>query len=255
MVDAPDDHQRRTVAEICPERRQVDSAREQVLLLHHVLDRVAGKGFERSTDLESALLGLPPDHDRVQELPARQQLSPSPHLSAPNLHSVTVPAQVEQRVVRQVHEWDARVGEQGGAHVRVVQRRRLSAVKDRRRTGADQVLGRDPVQVGVVDQGDLARLETLHQVLGSPPGPKRTAHGRTRRAGGAEGHGRPSLGSVCLMRDGAVAQPPSVLDRRCIAGLGAQHPHELLDHFLPLEPADLRKRLAIPAGLLDREMP
>ncbi len=178
VVDPPDHHQGRAVAEVGPERRHVDATGKEVLLLDHVLDGVPGERFERATDFAPALLGLAPDDDGIEEIAARQHLAPPPDLPATHLNSVTVPAGLEQRVVRKVDEGYSRVSEQGGAHVRVIQRRRWPAVQDRRRPGGDEVLGGNTVQVGMVDQCHLPRLQTLDEVLGAPTSPQGAAHGR-----------------------------------------------------------------------------
>ena len=58
-------------------------------------------------------------------------------------------------------------------------------VDDRDDAGIDQRVGRDQVDVGVVDDGDLARLESLDQILGAAVG--------TRPCGDDDvGAGRPS---------------------------------------------------------------
>ena len=57
VVDAAHDDQRRAVAEVGVEARQVDAPRQQLALLEHVLDRVLRERLERVADLAPALVG------------------------------------------------------------------------------------------------------------------------------------------------------------------------------------------------------
>ena len=57
MVDAAHDDQRRAIAKVGVEARQLDAARQQLALLEHVLDRVLREGLERVADLAPALVG------------------------------------------------------------------------------------------------------------------------------------------------------------------------------------------------------
>ena len=57
VVDAAHDDERRAVAEVRVEARQLDAPGEQLALLEHVLDRVLRERLERVADLAAALVG------------------------------------------------------------------------------------------------------------------------------------------------------------------------------------------------------
>ncbi len=66
-----------------------------------------------------------------------------------------------------VDQRDAGVHQDAGSQVRVAARDRRDGVDHRRHPGLDQRLGADPVQVGVVDDGDLPGPQSLGEVLGA----------------------------------------------------------------------------------------
>jgi hypothetical protein len=82
-------------------------------------------------------------------------------------------SQVEDLCLGGVDEADpgARQHQRPGVRILAVGRRRR--VHHRRDPAGDQLLGRDPVDVHVVDHGHVARLQPLHQVLRAPAEPRR----------------------------------------------------------------------------------
>ena len=80
VADAADDDERRAVAEVGREARQLDPAGEQLALLAHVLDRVVREALERLADLLAARLGLGAHALEVEHLAAREQLALAQHL-------------------------------------------------------------------------------------------------------------------------------------------------------------------------------
>ena len=77
VTHAAHDHERRAVAKVGGEARQLDPAGEQLALLAHVLDRVVREALQRLPDLAPAGLGLRPHAREVEHLAARGEHSPS----------------------------------------------------------------------------------------------------------------------------------------------------------------------------------
>ena len=147
----------RPVAEVGLEARHLDLAREQLALLLHVLDRVAGEALERLADLLPALLGEGEHPLRVLRLAAGDHLTAgTQHVAAAQHDRVPVVEQVEERRRGRVDQVDARLHEEERAHVRVVTAGRGRAVDHALDPACDEVLGGDPVEVQVVDDGDVA---------------------------------------------------------------------------------------------------
>ena len=67
-----------------------------------------------------------------------------------------------------VDEGDAGLDDAQRPGVRVAPGDRLVGVHDRDDAARHEAVGRDPVEVAMVDDRDLAGLEPLHQVLGAP---------------------------------------------------------------------------------------
>ena len=136
---------------------------------------------------------------------------------------------------------------------------RVAAVRGRRRVehgphaGRDQLLGRDPVDVEVVDDGDVAGREPLDQVLGAAaepgdaldrprPGPRRSA---VRAAQGSDGDWRWPRSEVnrsgkrrkarVAQASGGREQLAGVAGRRLVGAAAAEHAADLLDDPLAVE--------------------
>ena len=157
MTDAANDHERGAVAEVGGEARHLDLPGEQLALLAHVLDRVVREALERLADLAAAGLGLGAHAGEVEHFAAGRAPRPS-RVTSPSRTVIASPSEssIEQRIVRQVDQVDARFDEQLGAEVRVGAAGGGAAVQHRADVRGDQLLGRDPVDVEVVDQRDIA---------------------------------------------------------------------------------------------------
>ena len=165
VADAPHNHERRAIAEVRGEAGQRDPAGQQFALLAHVLDGVVGEALERLADLQAPRVGFRADALQIEHLPACERLArritsasarPPSHGSIRTVRGSPSETRVEQRVVGQVDEQDARFDEQLGPEVGIGAAGGGAAVEYRDRARGDQLLGRDPVDVEVVDQRDVA---------------------------------------------------------------------------------------------------
>jgi hypothetical protein len=95
---------------------------------------------------------------------------------------LAVPDVLEQVGADVIDERDARVEQQLRAHVRVAPADAHRGVDHRGDLVLDERLRADPVQVGVVDDGDVAGAQPLGEVLGALVHPR-----RRRDAGQADG--------------------------------------------------------------------
>ena len=118
-----------------------------------------------------------------------------------------------------------------GPDVRVAAGDRRRGVDHRADAGLDERLGRDPVEVGVVDDRDLAGREPLDEVLGPAVDP---GHGRTTASTSrldAPGHQRPRAPAARRRSSSlGVARGPLAL-----SGVSRQHPRQLDDPVLGAE--------------------
>src|SRR5689334_8320906 len=76
----PCEHGRGAVTEVGGKARHLDAAREQLVLLAHVFERVQRKALDGLADLEPARLGLGSYALGVEHIPARQRLAVAQHL-------------------------------------------------------------------------------------------------------------------------------------------------------------------------------
>ena len=133
VTDAAHDDERRAIAKVGREARQLDPARQQLALLAHVLHGVAREALERLSDLTPPGLGFGTHAIEIEHLPAREELPLEQHLARDRLprcaarrarrrpaqrfpghhgQPVSLGQRLEQRVVGQVHEQDARFDQQ-----------------------------------------------------------------------------------------------------------------------------------------------
>ena len=98
-------------------------------------------------------------------LPGGQQGVAPPQVVADEAQLLTLRDEVEDAGADVVDERDPRLGDEQRADVGVAARERRRSVHHGRRGGPDEVLGRHPVDVGVVDDGDVPRAEPLDQVF------------------------------------------------------------------------------------------
>ena len=121
----------------------------------------------RRASVSARTRSRPSTSPRASSSPLRST-SPTTRSAGPSATTTTgspSESSVEQRVVGQVDEQDARFDEQLRAQVRIGARRGRAAVEHRRHARRDQLLGGDAVDVLVVDQRDVAAHEVVDQQL------------------------------------------------------------------------------------------
>ena len=142
-----------------------DAVENEVLLALDVLHRVRGEGFELDVHAGPRVLLVGGDRLRRLNGSGRDELLPCVHLAGlrhaharafADLHDVG-PAVVDQRHPRRVEDSRSEVG--------VSPRRRFRRVDDDERVARHEGLGGNPVDVRMVDDRDLARPQTLRQIL------------------------------------------------------------------------------------------
>ena len=165
VVPAHDDH-RVPALDLRAQRRQLDRLERDLRLLADVLERVLGELLELVADVGPRRLhraSMTSATSRtcpraISELVARH------HAVGLDVHDLTLgdrhhlgPDVVDER--------DARLDDPDRPAVRVPARDRRRRVDHRAHAGGDEALGRDPVDVGVVDHRDLAGLHPPGEVL------------------------------------------------------------------------------------------
>ena len=196
---------------------------EQLALLLHVLDGVAGEALERLADLLAALLGELADRLGVLDVAVRDDLVAAQDLAARARRSGRrrrdrsnsgAPGDVDQV--------DAGLDQQQRAHVRVVAARGARAVDHRLDAAGDEVLARHAVEIVVVDDRHVARTQALDEMLGAlaePGDPRdldRAALRRRVAVGGRDGHGGDSTDAPrpARARAARAARAPRACARR-----------------------------------------
>ncbi|MBW3608566.1 MAG: hypothetical protein KY463_09455 [Actinobacteria bacterium] len=184
VVDPSHDDQRRVIAKVGVEARQLDPPGEQLALLEHVLDRVAREGLERVADLTAPLIGGGAHGGRLLHRAGRDDLGTAQDLAAADRDRVAVLESSEERVVGQIDQMDARLDEQQRPHVRIGPGRGCAAVEHREHTRGDEVLGGHAIEIAMVEDCDLARSKRLDDELRAPAEPS----GSGQLAGNGNGH-------------------------------------------------------------------
>ena len=144
---------------------ETGAAEQEVSLLVHVLEGVAGEALEPVA--ERPLRGVHRAQDRVAALP-----QPDGDETVADVDPVPVQAQaiplvhlVEQQWPHGVDERHAGLGEDQRPEVRVAAADRRCGVHDPAHSGVHEALGGHPVEVLVVDHGDVAGPQPLHEIL------------------------------------------------------------------------------------------
>ncbi len=141
VTDAANNNERGAVTEVGGKARHLDLPGEQLTLLAHVLDRVVGETLQCLTDLVAASLGLSEHAREVEHLPTGHRLPAARHLTITHGDRLAVGEHLEQRIVWQVDQMDARFDEQLGAEVRIGAAGGRTAVQHRADVRGDQLLG------------------------------------------------------------------------------------------------------------------
>ncbi len=211
---AADDDQHVAVAEDRFGRREVDAAGQQVGLFAHVGDGVLGELGQRLVDPLALFLQLQLQLGFAEDAAAQHLLG---RRSAPCRRRCVTrsPSFSSSKGVRpgDVDQPDPGPGQHQRPGVRVGAVGGGRGVDHRGDAGGDQLLGRDPVDVDVVDHGDVARAQAFDQVLGalaeaSGPFDRRVGSGPSAsseqggQATATDGGHAPRLGQPKLDRQG-----------------------------------------------------
>ena len=175
-------------AELRLDRRQLDRLERQLRLALDVLEGVHGEPLELAADRGARRVHGGLDLVGGERVPGGDQLVATPDLGAFDTNLLALAQAVEHVLTGSVDERDAGLHDANRAAVRVAARDRLTGVHDRGYAGSDEPFRGDPVEVPMVDDGDVARLEPLHEVLGPAVDASRAGQG-PRRARATPGHG------------------------------------------------------------------
>jgi hypothetical protein len=153
------------VAEARPERREVDPLGEQAALLAQVAHRVVGERLERLGHPPLLLGQGPLELGRVQQAPAGEARAVAEDARAAHGQELAVADFVEQRRPRRVDQPHAAADEEQRPRIREASGLRVGHVHDDAHARLDQLLRRDAVEVGVVDDCDVVRGQPADEVL------------------------------------------------------------------------------------------
>jgi hypothetical protein len=171
------------VPEAGAERRQHEPRREALRLVAQVEQCVLGERLERLRE-PALLLGQRRLERRRVELRARrEERAVAPDLAARDPHDLPVGEIVEERRPGRVDQAHARADELERPRVRKRPAGGGRDVDDDPHAGLHELLGRDPVEVGVVDDRDVLGPQALDEVFRPPP--------EARRPGNLAVHARP----------------------------------------------------------------
>jgi hypothetical protein len=157
-----------TVAKTRCELGELDAFSEQLSFLSQIPHRVLGERLERFGD-PAALFG-----ERVLELVLREHAARGKARAvaieprAPDCHQLALVNLVEQICTRSLDQAHAAAHEGERAGIRKAARVRRADVDDNAHARLDKLLGRDAVEVGVVDDRDVVGREAPHEILRSP---------------------------------------------------------------------------------------
>jgi hypothetical protein len=145
-----------------------------------VLDGVLRERLERLADALTTLLGQLLQRRRVLDLAAGDDLAVAQDVAAAQDDGVALGQLLEQRRAGHVDQVDARLGEQQRPSVGVAIAHGACAVDDGLDAGRDQVLRRDSVELGVIDDRDVTGLQSLDEELRALSEPHDATHFATR---------------------------------------------------------------------------
>ena len=171
MTRPADDDERVPVAEAGLERGKVDPLGEQPSLFAEVAHRVVGKGLERLRDATPLLREARGEVVRALDLARGQARAVAEEIRAPDGEHLPVVHVVEQLRAGGIDQADAAAHEQQGTGVGEATALRVRDVHHHAHARLEQLLGRDTVEIGVVDDRDVARREASSEALGAPVEP------------------------------------------------------------------------------------
>ncbi len=152
-----DDDQHVAVAELSPGRRQGQVADQELALLADVGDRVLRELRKRLVDPGPLLVEALLEDVERQLRPRGDHGSVHADLPTAQLNHVAVAELLEERRRRHLDEAHARAGEQHRPGIGIAAGRKRRDVHHRGDPAGHEVLGRQPVEVRVIDHGDLPR--------------------------------------------------------------------------------------------------
>ena len=187
VVVAADDDEGVPAAELRLDRRQLDRLERQLRLALDVLEGVHREPLELAADRGTRRVHGGLDLVGGDRVAGGDQLVAAPDLGAVDANLLALVQAVEHVLTGTVDKRDAGLDHSDRPAVRVPARDRFAGVHDRAHARSDEAFGGDPVEIAVVDHGDVARLQALHEVLGPPVDANRSGHGR-RRTRATPGH-------------------------------------------------------------------
>ena len=155
VAGAADDDEHRAVAQLGAQRRQLQPPGQQLALLDHALDGVAGERLERGADVGAQRLVPRRELRRVEHPPGGDEPPGAADLAVVQLDRVAVLKELEQVVVEGFDEVHAGLGEQQRAHVRIGAGGARLRVDHRRDARGYEVLAGHAVEVAVRDDRDV----------------------------------------------------------------------------------------------------
>src|SRR4051794_25048709 len=188
VVVAAHDDQHVPALDLGADLRHADTLEEQLLLLAEIGHGVEREGVDLVRQPGPGLLELLLEDLGGEQGPGHEHRTVRiQQLAAGDDDALAPPDAAQHRLPHVVDEGDAGLEQDARAQVRVAPRHRADRVDDGADPGGDERLGADPVQVGVVDDRDLARLQPLGQVLGATVQARDTAHLRRLGVAAQEG--------------------------------------------------------------------
>ena len=172
VVTAHDD-ERVAALEVASQRGQRERLEHQARFLVDVLERVGGEALELGADGRARFLHRRFDLGRGEYGTPGEQFAVAPELALLDAHDVAFVHAIHAVDTDVVEEDDPRADDADGPPVRVTPRDRRRAVHHRDHAGFDEAVGRDAVEIAVVDDRDVARLQARDHVLRAPVDPRR----------------------------------------------------------------------------------
>ena len=247
--------------EVGVQRRELEGLEHDLRFALHVLERVDREPLQLAADR-----GARGGHDRLDLVRVANDALADELVVAPDLavlgdaDDVALVESLEQLGPDPVDETDARAEKADRAAVRVAAADRVVDVEHRDDPGVDEPVGRDAVEVAVVDDGDLAGFGPLHEVLGPAVDADRAGDHRLLGdlAGGPEpevhdGDLRRRLAAACRRGLRRFEQLGGVPARRVRAEAG-EHPRQLGDPRVAVDGRRARDRPAAELALRHRDL-
>ena len=151
------------------ERWKVDALRQQAPLVAQVAERVLGEDLERPGHARALLRERRLELTRLERPARREAGAVAEDARAAHGDVLAVSDLVEERCAGGVDQPHASADEQQRPRVREAAALRVRHVDDHADARVQQLLGRDPVEVEVIDDRDVARAESADESFRSTP--------------------------------------------------------------------------------------